>query len=148
MAPHVPAEIESTIKATTMIRRSFLAVLLLALAPLVQAAPIDPPVRAEIDALFTALDKSGCDFGRNGTWYPATDAKSHIKAKLAYFEGKGEIKTTENFIDLAASSSSASGKPYLVRCGGAAPVESRKWLTAQLATIRANGSAAATTGPK
>ena len=128
-----------------MIRRTFIAVLLFALAPFVHAAPIDPPVRAEIDALFAALDKSGCDFNRNGTWYAAVDAKSHIKAKLAYFEGKGEIKTTENFIDLAASTSSVSGKPYLVRCGGGTPIESRKWLNAQLATIRANGSAAVAT---
>lgn len=30
-----------------------------------------------------------------------------------------------------------SGKPYLVRCGGKAPVESAKWLAGELQRLRA-----------
>jgi hypothetical protein len=35
-----------------------------------------------------------------------------------------------------------SGKPYLVRCAGKAPVESAKWLTAELRQVRATRAAA------
>ena len=118
-------------------RRLFLVSLLWLFATALNAAPLAPPVRAEVDALLSALEKSGCEFSRNGSWHPAKEARTHLLRKLEYLEGKNAVQSTEQFIELAASASSSSGKPYLVRCGKAAPVESRAWLSAQLAALRA-----------
>lgn len=124
-------------------RQLFLLPLLWLFAAALNAAPLAPQVRAEVDALLSALERSGCEFNRNGSWYAAKEARTHLLRKLEYLEGKNAVQRTEQFIDLAASASSSSGKPYLVRCGKGAPVESRAWLTAQLAALR--GAAA---GPR
>lgn len=119
-----------------------LAVLFLLCAlPLEAATP--PGVRAEIDALLGSLEKSGCEFNRNGSWYSGAAAKQHILRKLEYFEGKNAVQSTEEFIDLAATTSSSSGKPYLVKCGSAAPIESRVWLNTRLAALRSAAGAPA-----
>jgi hypothetical protein len=101
------------------------------------AAPLPPAARAEVDALLGRLQASGCEFNRNGSWYAGADAKAHLLKKLDYLEGKDLVKTAEQFIERGASGSSMSGKPYLVRCAGKAPVESAKWLTAELQQVRA-----------
>lgn len=122
---------------------------LAACAALLFAAPgraeLAPPVRAEIDALLSRLESSGCEFNRNGSWYKASEAKTHLLRKLDYFERKGSLSSTEQFIELGASASSSSGQPYLVKCGNAAPVPSRSWLVATLHQLRAptRGTAAA-----
>jgi hypothetical protein len=107
------------------------------------ADPAPPAARAEINALLTKLQTSACEFSRNGSWYGADQARSHLQTKLNYLEDRNAVQTAEQFIDLAASGSSMSGKPYLVRCGASAPVESKVWLTAELKALRASGKAAA-----
>lgn len=119
----------------------FLSLIGAACAALVFASPsraeLAPPVRAEIDALLARLETSGCEFNRNGSWYKAGDAKAHLLRKLDYFERQGSLQSTEQFIELGASASSSSGRPYLVRCGDAAAVPSRSWLVATLHQLRA-----------
>lgn len=100
------------------------------------AAPAPPEVRAEIDALIAKLSASGCTFNRNGTWYPAAEVKAHLLRKLRYLEGKDLVQSTEQFIERAASNSSSSNKPYLVKCRDTA-VESRTWLATELRNLRA-----------
>jgi hypothetical protein len=112
------------------------------LTAIVGAAPLPAPARAEVDALLSRLQASGCEFNRNGSWYAGADAKAHLLKKLDYLEGKDLAKTAEQFIERGASGSSVSGKPYLVRCAGKAPVESGKWLTAELQQVRAARAAA------
>jgi hypothetical protein len=94
-------------------------------------------VRSEIDALLSTMQASRCEFSRNGSWYAAPDAKAHLLKKLDYLEGKNAVQTTEQFIELAAASSSSSGQPYLVKCGTAAPVQSQQWMLMQLKVLRA-----------
>jgi hypothetical protein len=113
------------------------ALLLLLLTSLATAAPLPPAARAEVDALLTRLQASGCEFNRNGSWYAGAEARAHLLKKLDYLEGKDLVKTAEQFIAQGASSSSMSGKAYLVRCAGQAPVESAGWLKAQLQQLRA-----------
>lgn len=96
-----------------------------------------PTVRAEIDALLGKLQASGCQFNRNGSWHTGAEAKGHLIRKLEYLEDKGTVASAEQFVELAASRSSSSGKPYLVRCGSEAPVESRQWLGRELSALRA-----------
>jgi Family of unknown function (DUF5329) len=100
------------------------------------AAPVKPTVRAEIDALLAKLDASSCEFNRNGTWYGAAEAKKHLLQKLDYLERRSLVQTTEQFIERAASASSMSGLPYLVRCNKAEPINSKVWLQSVLATMR------------
>jgi hypothetical protein len=121
---------------------SMALLVMLACSPL-QAAPVASHVRGEIDALLSTMQASRCEFSRNGSWYAAPDAKAHLLMKLDYLEGKNAVQTTEQFIELAASSSSSSGQPYLVKCANAAPMESRQWLLLQLKAVRSPGRAAA-----
>ena len=83
------------------------------------------------------LESSGCEVDRNGTRYPAADARSHLMTKLKYLEDRGAVQTAEEFIERAASKSSVSGQPYLIRCGNLPPVESSVWLSTQLQAMRA-----------
>jgi len=102
------------------------------------AAPLSPAARTEIDGLMSRLEASGCEFNRNGTWHTATEAKSHLLRKLKYLEDRNAVQSAEQFIELAASSSSTTGQPYLVKCGSSAPVRSGTWLLSQLQAMRAS----------
>lgn len=99
-------------------------------------AEMPAPVKEEIRTLLSRLENSGCEFNRNGSWYSGAEAKSHLLRKLDYVDGKFTVKNTEQFIDMAASQSSSSGKAYQVRCQGAAAVNSAVWLKSQLQQIR------------
>ena len=92
----------------------------------------------EIAYLIGYLGKSGCLFNRNGTWYESTEAVKHLNQKYEYFLKKGQINNAEDFIRLAASVSSMSGKPYQVKCGSDSPVLSDAWLKAELDKQRTN----------
>ena len=109
------------------------ALLLVAFLPLSAACQT---ASGEIDQLFKALEASGCEFNRNGSWYDAQKASERLHRKYDYLLKKGLVTSTESFIDLGASKSSMSGKPYLVRCGKSPPVESRSWFMARLSQIR------------
>jgi hypothetical protein len=89
-----------------------LSVLLLASA---QAAP--PPVSAgEIDRLIAAMGASGCDFERNGRWYPAKQAEEHLRRKYEWLRRRDLVASAEQFIERAGTQSSMSGRAYRVRC--------------------------------
>jgi hypothetical protein len=120
-------------------KRTLILLLGLGFAFAASAAPLPPAARAEIDALLTRLETSSCTFNRNGTWYPPAEAKAHLLRKLQYLEDRGAVASAEQFIDRAASGSSTTGKPYLVKCGSGAPVESGAWLRTQLEALRAAG---------
>lgn len=118
------------------LRTATLALLLMAGLTSAHAEPLPPAVKAEIHALLGQLEASGCQFNRNGTWYTSQEARSHLERKLDYVEKKAKAPTTEAFIELAASTSSMSGKPYLVQCQGTAAVPSAQWLGSKLAALR------------
>ena len=105
------------------------------------AAPLSPAAQAEIDGLMSRLETSGCEVNRNGTWYPAAEARSHLLRKLKYLEDRGAVQSAEQFIELAASKSSLSGHAYLIKCKGDPPIETGVWLTAELRALRAPGRA-------
>lgn len=104
-----------------------------------QAAEPSATTKQEISHLFGYLEKSGCQFSRNGSWYPATEAVAHIDKKYQYLLRKNLLSDTESFIERAATESSMSGKPYLVKCGNTAPQESGPWFRAELKRYRKNG---------
>jgi hypothetical protein len=114
-----------------------MALALLLALPGGSACALTPPVRAEIDALLSRLEASGCMFQRNGSWYPAAEAKAHLLRKLQYLDERGMVQSAEQFIARAASSSSTTGAAYFVQCGTEASVRSETWLLAQLRAVRA-----------
>jgi hypothetical protein len=91
----------------------------------------------EVEQLLSRLAASGCKFQRNGSWHNAADARAHLAKKYQYLQEKRPQSTAEDFIALAASRSSASGKPYLVKCADQREVPSADWLTGQLKQLRA-----------
>ena len=116
--------------------RWLLAVSIAVLAVPTWSAEPDAGTRAEVVHLLKYLETSGCQFQRNGSWYPPARAASHLNQKYEYMLKKGLVTNTESFIEGAASESSASGKPYSVKCGEAAAVPSATWLRDELQRFR------------
>ena len=96
-----------------------------------------PSAKLEIEQLLGRLAESDCRFHRNGSWHDTAEARAHIEKKYRYLLERHLVRTTDDFIALAATKSSTSGKPYLVQCGNQAQVPSAQWMTAQLAKVRA-----------
>jgi len=105
------------------------------LAATAQAQPA-PETQAEVARLLDYLQHSGCRFQRNGSWHDPTEARAHLERKYRYLLDKGMVDRTEDFIARAATESSISGRPYLVRCGDGEPVPSAQWLGAELRRLR------------
>jgi Family of unknown function (DUF5329) len=115
--------------------------LALAVASLALAASPPAPSRAdaEIGQLLEALKTSGCRFQRNGTWYDAPQAAEHLGTKRVYLNRANRIQSAEDFIRLAGTESSMSGKAYRVACPGKPEVDSKAWLESELGRIRGSG---------
>src|SRR6187431_1320163 len=101
----------------------------LALAIPLSALPADPdPVaKKEIEHLIAHLASSGCEFGRNGSWYSAAKAVSHLQRKYDYLLERDLVPNAEAFIERGASESSSSGKPYLVKRPDQPEIQSADW---------------------
>lgn len=70
--------------------------------------------KEKIECLIQSVESlDGAKFIRNGTEYDASAAASHLRLKLN--KAGSRIKTVHDFIDLIASKSSVSGKPYYIR---------------------------------
>ena len=117
-------------------------ILLLALATSCPALSNEPDeiTKKEISYLINRLASSGCQFNRNGTWYDSSRAVSHLKRKYEYLLKKDLVPDTEAFIQRAASESTASGLPYLVKCGQEPEVQSAVWFREALVKFRAEPS--------
>jgi hypothetical protein len=109
---------------------------LIALALSATAAEPDAVAKREIEHLIGYLAASGCQFNRNGTWHTPSRAVSHLRRKYEYLLDRKLVPTAESFIENAASASSSSGKPYVVRCSGNPDVQSGPWFRAELARFR------------
>ena len=48
------------------------------------AAEPGPAARKEIQHLFSHLERSGCQFFRNGSWHTAKDASGHLQKKYQH----------------------------------------------------------------
>jgi len=89
----------------------------------------------ETKHLLDYIGNSHCIFIRNGTEYPSKEAASHIKRKYNHMRNK--VKTTEQVIKYAATESSFSGDPYMIKCPGKEQITSAEWLTVELTRYRA-----------
>jgi hypothetical protein len=94
-------------------------------------AQATPQTTQEIKGLLDFVEHSECLFVRNGSEYPGPRARAHLEKKLNYLEGKNMVNSAEDFIDLAATESSMSGRAYEVRCSeGVEPASI--WLKREL----------------
>jgi len=100
------------------------------------AAASQPAAAAEIDYLLAAMGNSGCEFFRNGDWSDAHKAQAHLNKKYQWLLAHDHVTTAEQFIELAGTRSSLSGRDYAVRCPGEAQVSSSSWLKDQLGRYR------------
>ncbi|MEN6437580.1 MAG: DUF5329 family protein [Syntrophobacter sp.] len=83
-----------------------------------------------ITYLIDQIAKSHLTFTRNGIEYSSQEAAGHVRKKYEHF--KSRIESPEDFIQVCASKSLMSGKPYLVATAqGKIPVAN--WLGETLA---------------
>lgn len=101
-------------------------------------ARAEPPtnVQIEVNFLLGYIEGSRCLFYRNGTWHDSMTAQAHLRDKYNYLVAGNLINTTEDFIERAATESSLSGQPYVVKCNGVTTVTSSQWLRDELARFR------------
>lgn len=99
-------------------------------------AAIDAKAQQEISQLLDFVEHSGCQFIRNGSEYPAAEARAHLQKKLDYLENKDMVSSAEDFIERAATKSSMSGRRYQVDCP-AGKQDSSAWLNDELKRLRA-----------
>ena len=113
--------------------KSLLLIGLIGIAP----AHAEPPAKVQIEVSFLLgfMDGSGCEFLRNGSWHDSKSAQEHLREKYNFLVSGDLIKTTNDFIELAASESSMTGIPYQVKCDGTA-IPSKQWLRAELTRLR------------
>jgi hypothetical protein len=114
---------------------AFTAAALLSGAPLVHAdtaMPAEP--QAAIDYILAQVAKSDLEFVRNGKAHTPPEAVKHMRRKYEYYEN--QIDTPEEFIELAATKSILSGKPYTIRTADG-EVPAADWLLSVLAEYRA-----------
>ena len=87
---------------------------------------------AKIQYLITRIETlgAGVKFVRNGTEYDAKKAADHLRLKLK--KAGDHVKTVDDFIDLCATKSSVSGKPYQLKFPDGTTTELAPYLRAQL----------------
>jgi hypothetical protein len=112
-------------------------VIMLAACGIALAAEPDTAATHEIQFLFSHLERSDCEFYRNGTWHSPQEAGKHLRRKYQAMRDQGMISTADAFVEHGASYSSVSRKPYQVRCGkDARPASSAQWFHAALVRYR------------
>jgi len=90
---------------------------LAALLPFVRAEEIAAPEKAKIEALISHIETlKGATFIRNGSDYDSKTAAKFLHGK--WQANTKDIKTAADFISKAATKSSTTGKPYIIRING------------------------------
>ncbi|MDF3827101.1 MULTISPECIES: YfeK family protein [unclassified Pseudocitrobacter] len=106
-------------------------------------AKLNAHEEARINAMLEALSQQKeLVFVRNGDEHTCDEAVSHLKLKLG--NTRNRIDTAEQFIDKVASSSSITGKPYIVKIPGKIDENAQPYLHALIAqtdkTVPAEGN--------
>jgi hypothetical protein len=87
--------------------------------------------KQKIEALITHVEQlKDAKFVRNDTEYDAKTAARFLRGK--WEANAAGIKTAKDFIEKAASTSSTTGKPYLIRFKDGKEVKSGDYLLAEL----------------
>jgi hypothetical protein len=103
----------------------------------VQAGP-SASAQTEINYLLAFIERSGCQFYRNGSWYDSKQAQAHLRRKYDALTAMNRIATAEDFIEQAATKSSLSGEAYKITCNNDPVVTTNQWLRDVLARYRSS----------
>jgi len=106
----------------------------LALQTIDSYADVPESQKPEVLHLLEFVQTTECTFERNGKKYDGDEASKHIKRKYKHF--KGQITTTEEFVEYSGTKSTMSGNFYLVYCGDNDPIKSSVWLLEELNQFR------------
>ncbi|PKF62038.1 hypothetical protein CW745_08030 [Psychromonas sp. psych-6C06] len=88
----------------------------------------------EIKHLLNFVEKTDCNYQRNGTSHNGAEAREHIQKKYDYY--KDDIVTAEDFIAYSATKSMISGKKYTIICQNQPEQYSADWLKKELLKFR------------
>ena len=94
----------------------------------------------KIEYLIAFIAKQDGAFVRNGSEYTPAQAAEHLRMK--WKKGGSAIKTANDFIEKLATSSSMSGKPYLIRFKNGRTAQVGPLLRLELARIEKQESGA------
>jgi hypothetical protein len=104
------------------------------------AAPSAKVENAKIEALISHIDGlSDASFIRNDKSYDARSAAKFLRGK--WQAQAKEIHSATEFIDKAATLSSTTGKPYLIRMKNGNEVTCASYLKSELKKLEAGGGA-------
>ncbi len=92
------------------------------------------PTQKAIQHLLDYVIRSDRIFIRNSKQYSAQEASEHMQKKYEHF--RDEIETPEKFIELCATRSLLSGKPYLVIDRQGKTIKTSEWLETELEAYR------------
>jgi hypothetical protein len=119
---------------------AFVAGVALALLLLLVSGPGRAEPTGQVDEtiqhLIGYVSGSGLTFIRNTGEYTPAEAAEHMNRKYQHF--RADIETPEDFIELCATKSLLSGKPYLVVAGKGKELRTSDWLRAELASYQAH----------
>ncbi len=118
----------------SFLRVSLAFVIFLIAGVTLHAAPA-PGEKAKIEALISHLENfKDATFIRNGSDYDAKSAAKFLRGK--WQANDKEIKTAADFIAKAATGSSTTGKPYLIRFKDGTQAKCGEYLAAQLKKLK------------
>lgn len=120
-------------RSHTVLTRTLVAAIVVIVSAWSRGGCADEP-RTEtqkIEALISHIEElKDAKFVRNGVEYDSKTAAEFLRSK--WKTHKKEIKTAEDFIEKAASRSSTSGKPYLIRRKDGGETPSGEYLKKRL----------------
>jgi hypothetical protein len=100
-----------------------------------RAADLPPLEEKQIEALITTIERmTDAAFIRNGRPYGAAAAAEFLRRKWRHQEA--DIRTAEDFIEKAASFSSTTGQPYLIRLSNGRETSCSTFLRTELSRLR------------
>ncbi|MDB6072149.1 MAG: hypothetical protein JWL81_3320 [Verrucomicrobiales bacterium] len=93
-----------------------------------------PAEKAKIESLILRMQTmTDASFVRNGKEYDAKTAARFLRGK--WEANSDEIRTAADFIDKAATKSSTSGKPYMIKTKAGVETSAADFLKAELKKI-------------
>jgi hypothetical protein len=108
--------------------------LLIMLVPTALAAQQTENLDTTVNYLISYVRESDVTFERNATRYSGAEAAQHIDSKYRHF--RDDIDTPEKFIELCATGSLMTGKPYFIITAQGEQLPSSDWLHTVLAHYR------------